>query len=317
MGFFQKLKNRLKKTQQSVVSSVERLIKHVRKIDEELFEEIEAVLIQADLGVNTAMKIVEDMRKNVDARGITEATELIDLFKEELARIMDGSEKEFQIDANPYVFLVLGINGAGKTTTIGKLAKKYVDEGKKVMMVAGDTFRAAAIEQLEVWSERANCTIMKKEMGSDPASVCYEALEKAKREEYDIVFIDTAGRLHTKKNLMEELKKIARVIQKVIPEAPHETLLVLDATTGQNAIPQIKTFSEAVPITSFILTKLDGTAKGGIMISLYDEFSIPITHIGIGETVEDLQPFHHEDFIKALFDHEELTETEEMEEIAD
>ncbi len=304
MGFFEKLKVKLKKTQKNVVNKVEKLVKRFKKIDEELFEEIEGVLIQADLGVNTALNIVGEMKKNVEARGITDADELIELFKRELKKIMKNSEKKWTFDKKPFVILVLGVNGVGKTTTIGKLAFQYRKKGYNVLLVAADTFRAAAIEQLEIWADRAKVDIYKKEMKYDPAAVCFESLQKALKKDYDIVLIDTAGRLHTQINLLDELKKVNKVIKKVIPDAPHETVLVLDATTGQNAISQTKTFSEALPITSFILTKLDGTAKGGIVISLYDQFKIPISYIGIGEQIDDLKPFCADDFIEALFSRE-------------
>ena len=302
-GFFARLKKQLSKTKTSLVEKVRQVISFHGKVDEELLEEIEMILIQSDVGVETTTKIVDQMRKKSAARGAQDAQALIPLFKEALLEIVSHSERLIRLrPAPPTVVLVIGVNGTGKTTTIGKLAKEYRLQGKKVLLVAGDTFRAAAIEQLAIWAERAGCDMVKQEMGSDPGSVCYDALATGKAGNYDVILIDTAGRLHTRSNLMEELKKVVRVIQKVIPEAPHETLLVLDATTGQNAVSQTRTFSEAVGVTGLIMTKLDGTAKGGILIAIRDLFDIPILKIGIGEQEGDLRDFDPESFVEALFE---------------
>ena len=302
-GFFARLKKQLSKTKTSLVEKVRQVISFHGKVDEELLEEIEMILIQSDVGVETTTKIVDQMRKKSAARGAQDAQALIPLFKEALLEIVSHSERLIRLrPAPPTVVLVIGVNGTGKTTTIGKLAKEYRLQGKKVLLVAGDTFRAAAIEQLAIWAQRAGCDIVKQEMGSDPGSVCYDALATGKAGSYDVILIDTAGRLHTRSNLMEELKKVVRVIQKVIPEAPHETLLVLDATTGQNAVSQTRTFSESVGVTGLIMTKLDGTAKGGILIAIRDLFDIPILKIGIGEQEGDLRDFDPESFVEALFE---------------
>jgi fused signal recognition particle receptor len=302
-GLFARLKKQLVKTKTSLVEKVRQVIQFHGKVDEELLEEIEMILIQADVGVETTLKIVDGMRKKSDARKASDAETLIPLFKEALLEIVCHSERLIRFQPTPpTVVLVIGVNGTGKTTTIGKLAKEYRSQGKKVLLVAGDTFRAAAIEQLTIWAERTGCDIVKQEMGSDPGSVCYDALATGQAGNYDVILIDTAGRLHTRSNLMEELKKVVRVIQKVMPEAPHETLLVLDATTGQNAVSQAKIFSEAGGVTGIIMTKLDGTAKGGILIAIRDLFDIPILKIGIGEQEGDLRDFDPQAFVEALFE---------------
>ena len=302
-SFFARLKQRLGRTKAGLVERVKQVISFHGKIDEELIEEIEIVLVQADVGIDTTTKIINQLRSNRTARHIEDPQGLIPLIKESILEIVSHDERIIKLQPTPpTVVLVIGVNGVGKTTTIGKLAKQYRDQGKKVMMVAGDTFRAAAVEQLDIWAERTGSAIVKQPMGSDPSAVCFDALSAANAGNYDIVLIDTAGRLHTKSNLMEELKKIDRVIKKVIPNAPHETLLILDATTGQNALSQAKIFGEAVRVTGLIMTKLDGTAKGGILIALRDLFDIPVLKIGIGEGVEDLRDFDPSLYVDALFE---------------
>lgn len=303
LGFFARLKQRLSKTKTGLVERVKQVILLHSAIDEDLIEEIEMILVQADVGIETTGKILDQLRKKKEARGITNPQDLIPIIKESILQIVSHDERTLNLQPKrPTVMLVIGVNGVGKTTTIGKIARQYRDQKKSVVMVAGDTFRAAAIEQLAIWADRTGSRIVKSEMGGDPAALCYEALSQPEVRSSDVVLIDTAGRLHTKSNLMEELKKIDRVIKKVIPDAPHETLLILDATTGQNALSQAKIFSEAVGITGFLMTKLDGTAKGGILIALRDLFDIPVLKIGIGEGVEDLRDFNPDDYVNALFE---------------
>lgn len=302
-GFFQRLKERLVKTKEGVFNKVKKLIRLKGTIDAELLEEIEEILIQSDVGVETTLKIIEAMKNSNQISSKNDSEFIISEFKKAILEILKKDERQINLSpAPPSVILVTGVNGTGKTTTIGKLAKHFRDDGKKVMLVAADTFRAAAIEQLEIWAKRTNSEFVAQKMGSDPASVCFDALSSAKNKDVDIILIDTAGRLHTKANLMEELKKVVRVIKKVLPDAPHETLLVLDATTGQNAISQAKIFIEAVAVSGLIMTKLDGTAKGGILIAIRDQFKIPILKIGIGEQVNDLRDFNPEEFVDALFE---------------
>ncbi len=303
IGFFARLKRQLSRTKDTLVSRVREAITLHGKADEELLEEIETILIQADVGIETTTKIVERMRKDREARKAGSPDALITVFKQALAEIVSHDERTLRLrSGEPAIMLVIGVNGVGKTTTIGKIAKQYREQGKRVMLVAGDTFRAAAVEQLTIWAERTGSLLVKREMGADSAAVCYEALASPEAHECDVILIDTAGRLHTKSNLMEELKKIYRVIKKVNPDAPHETLLILDATTGQNALNQARIFSEAAPITGFIMTKLDGTAKGGILVALRDLFDIPVLKIGIGEGEDDLRDFDPQAYIDALFE---------------
>jgi len=304
-GFFTRLKNRLSKTKDNIITKVKQAAILHGKVDEELLEEIEEILIQADLGVETTMKIVDDIRKESRARGIREASEMIVLFKEVLLEIIQKHERLLELgEERPWVITVVGVNGTGKTTTVGKLARHFQDQGLSTMLVAADTFRAAAVEQLEIWAERSGSQFVKQAMGADPASVCFDALHSARSKKIDVVLIDTAGRLHTKVNLMAELQKVFRVIKKIMPDAPHESLLVLDGTTGQNAISQMKLFSEAIPVTGVVMTKLDGTAKGGVLIAIRNLFDIPVLKIGIGEQVEDLRDFNPEEFVSALFEEE-------------
>jgi len=303
-GFFARLKRQLSRTKDTLVSRVREAITLHGKADEELLEEIETILIQADVGIETTTKIVERMRKDREARKAGASSDaLIGCFKQALSDIVSHDERTLRLrSGEPTIMLVIGVNGVGKTTTIGKIAKQYREQGKRVMLVAGDTFRAAAVEQITIWAERTGSLLVKREMGADSAAVCYEALSSPEARACDVILIDTAGRLHTKSNLMEELKKIYRVIKKVNPDAPHETLLILDATTGQNALNQARIFSEVAPLTGFIMTKLDGTAKGGILVALRDLFDIPVLKIGIGEGEDDLRDFDPQAYIDALFE---------------
>lgn len=300
-GLYQKLKDGLTRTRNNFTAKIDSILSLGRKIDDELFEELEEILILADVGVVTTEKIIENMKIKAKEQKIKEADKIKDLLAEEIYNIMEANERPFNI-TSPTLILIVGVNGVGKTTTIGKLANKYKNEGKKVLLVAADTFRAAAIDQLEVWAGRNNCEIIKHEEGSDPASVVFDGIKAAKARGADIILCDTAGRLHNKKNLMEELKKIYRVAQREFDSANIETLLVLDATTGQNAVQQAKIFKEAVNVTGIILTKLDGTAKGGIVISIKSELDIPVRFIGVGEGIDDLQEFDSEKFVRALFE---------------
>jgi len=302
-GLFSRLKERLAKTKENIIFRVKEAIRLRSRVSEELLREIEEILIQADVGVETTLKIVERIRNETRARGIEGPEPMIALFKEVMLEIIKKNERLLQIgNQRPFVILVVGVNGTGKTTTIGKLAQHFKEERLSVMIVAADTFRAAAVEQLEIWAKRTDSLFVRQSMGSDPASVCFDALNSARSQKVDVVLIDTAGRLHTKVNLMAELQKVCRVIKKIIPDAPHESLLVLDATTGQNAINQMKIFSEAVSVTGLIMTKLDGTAKGGILIAIRDLFDAPVLKIGIGEKVDDLRDFNPEEFVDALFE---------------
>lgn len=301
MGFFDKLREKLSKTKQSLVEKLESVISVGRKIDESTIEEIEEILISADVGVKATEYIIDILKKRFKEGALREYSDLKILLKEELIKILEN-EVSLNIKSIPSVILMVGVNGVGKTTTIGKLGYKFISEGKTVVFAAADTFRAAAIEQLEIWANKVGADIIKHKSGSDPAAVAFDAVEHAKSKKKDIVIIDTAGRLHTKYPLMEELKKINRVIQKSIPDAPHEKLLVVDATTGQNAIRQALMFHETIGITGAIVTKLDGTAKGGVVFAIKKEIGLPIKLIGVGEGIEDLQPFDPKDFVRALFD---------------
>ncbi len=293
----------LSKTRNDLKSKLTALSLRHKKIDEGYFEELEEILITADIGVATVMQFVDRLRKRVAKEKIENASDLKEIIVDEMFIIYVGdailTNKINYNKEGPTVLLFVGVNGVGKTTTIGKLAYKLKEEGKKILLVAGDTFRAGATEQLEEWAKRINCTIIKKE-GSDPSSVIYEAMEKAKEENFDVVLVDTAGRLQNKSNLMNELEKMHRVIQKIDPSAPHETLLVLDATTGQNGISQAKGFKEVTNITGIVLTKLDGTAKGGIVLAIKEEVGLPVKYIGLGEAKEDLKPFDIEKYIYGL-----------------
>lgn len=301
MGFFDKLKEKLTKTKQTIVEKIEAIVPIGRKIDETTIDEIEEILISSDVGVNATEQIIEVLRKRVKEGALKDYEDLKALLKSELYKLIE-SDTSLNLISKPSVILVVGVNGVGKTTTIGKLGYKFRQEGKSVVFAAADTFRAAAIEQLEVWANRVGADLIKHKSGSDPAAVAFDALEHAKSKNKDIVIVDTAGRLHTKFPLMEELKKINRVMKKSIPEAPHESLLILDATTGQNAVRQAQLFNEAVGLTGVVVTKLDGTAKGGVIFAIKKEIGVPIKLIGIGEGVEDLKDFNPKEFVNALFD---------------
>ena len=300
-GFFAQLKAGLTKTRENFAEKVEQVFTGRKKIDEELFEELEEVLIRSDVGVNTSFELVERLRKEVKQRKVSEPSELTQVLKELIAELL-GEEAQLSFaKQGPSIILVVGVNGVGKTTTIGKLANQFKKDGKRVMMAAGDTFRAAAIDQLEIWGQRCGVEVIKQREGADPAAVAYDAVQAAKSRNVDVVIVDTAGRLHNKVNLMEELRKVKRVIEREIPGAPHEVLLVLDATTGQNALQQTKLFQEVAGVTGIVLTKLDGTAKGGVVLGIQGETRIPVKFIGIGEAMEDLRPFIPMDFAAALF----------------
>lgn len=315
-GFFAKLKEGLTKTRDQFVTKVEELLTGHRKIDEELYEELEEILIRSDVGVTTSLQLVQCLRQEVKKRKLSEAQELREVLKEEIADLL-GDEVSLRFaEKGPSVLLVVGVNGVGKTTTIGKLAHYFKDDGKKVILAAGDTFRAAAIDQLEIWGQRAGVEVIKQREGADPAAVAYDAIKYAKTRGIDLVIMDTAGRLHNKVNLMEELRKVKRVIEREIPGAPHEVLLVLDATTGQNALQQAKLFQEVAGVTGIVLTKLDGTAKGGVVLGIQGEVKIPVKWVGVGEGMEDLRPFVPQDFANALFSQTEEEKSPEEEEDA-
>lgn len=303
-GFFARLKEGLDKTRKNILGGVDTVLGSFTKIDEDLFEELEEALIIADMGVQTTMDIVENLRQRVKKERATDPAVIKGMLIDEITAILqDGVEEEENLPS-PTVMLVIGVNGVGKTTTIGKLSHNFKNEGKSVLLAAADTFRAAAIDQLEVWGQRAGIEVIKHEENADPAAVVFDAVHAARNRKTDLLICDTAGRLHNKKNLMEELRKISRVIEREYPAAHKETYLVLDATTGQNALQQAKVFMEVADITGIILTKLDGTAKGGIVVAIKSELKIPVRYIGVGEGIEDLQKFHAEDFAKALFGEE-------------
>ena len=301
MGFFEKLKNGLRKTKNSMMGKIEGLLKRFSKIDEELFEELEETLIMCDIGVNTSVKICDALRDRVKKENVKDPEMIRDMLKEVIAEML-GEDQPLDLSTTPSVILVIGVNGGGKTTTIGKLSYSLHQQGKKVIVAAADTFRAAAIDQLEVWTQRAGVDIIKHNEGSDPAAVVFDALTAAKSRKADVVICDTAGRLHNKKNLMDELKKIARIVHQQAEGCALEVLLALDATTGQNAVNQAKQFNEVADITGIILTKLDGTAKGGIVISITDDLKIPVKLITVGEQIDDLQNFVAKYFVDALFE---------------
>ncbi len=302
MGFFDKLKSGLSKTRESISEQVNNVFSVFVKVDDELFENLEEALIMADIGVKTTEYIIETLRENVRKKHITDGNLVKDELKNIISDILSEKDTSVDISHKPAVILVIGVNGVGKTTSIGKIASHYKSQGKKVMLAAADTFRAAAIDQLDIWAERSNCDIIKHQENSDPASVIFDACNAAKARGTDILICDTAGRLHNKKNLMAELAKINKVIERELPGSSRETLLVLDATTGQNAVSQAKLFGETADITGIILTKLDGTAKGGIVISIAKEQNLPVKFIGVGEGIDDLQEFNSADFAKALFE---------------
>ena len=302
-GFFAKIKAGLSKTRNNIISSVENVLSAFTKIDEDLYEELEEALIMADIGVETSLYIIEKLRENVKDEKIHDPAEVKGAIIRVITEILEKDDEPFELP-HPSVVLVIGVNGVGKTTTIGKLTHNYMEKGKTVLLAAADTFRAAAIDQLQVWADRNNAQLIKHQENSDPGAVVYDAVQAAKARNTDILICDTAGRLHNKKNLMEELRKISRIVNKEYPDAKVETLLVLDATTGQNALQQAKLFKEVADITGLVLTKLDGTAKGGIVLAIKHEMNIPVRYIGVGEQMDDLQEFNSKDFAKALFDEE-------------
>lgn len=301
MGFFKKIKEGLKKTRDGFTKQIDELFSNFRKVDEELFEELEEILVIGDVGIHTAEKICDELRKKVKIEKVTDARDVKQLFIETVAQMLDGGQ-ELNLNTKPSIILVIGVNGVGKTTTIGKLAANLNSQGKKVILAAADTFRAAAIDQLEIWAERSHSDIVKHSEGSDPAAVVYDSISAAKARNADVVICDTAGRLHNKKHLMDELAKISRVIEKNMPDCDKEVLLVLDATTGQNAVNQAREFKNTAGLTGIILTKLDGTARGGVVLSIKEELGIPVKYIGVGEQIDDLQPFDAFEFSKALFE---------------
>ncbi len=305
MGLFDKLKAGLSKTSSSIAEKVNEVFQSAKEIDEDFYEELEEALIMADMGAYTAAYIIEELRDRVIAKRLREASRVKEELRDVIRYILTRRDTKMHLEASPSVILVIGVNGVGKTTSIGKLAAHYKSEGKKVILAAADTFRAAAIDQLDIWAGRAGCEIIKHQENSDPASVVFDACSAAKARGADILICDTAGRLHNKKNLMEELAKINRVIERELPDSSREVLLVLDATTGQNALSQAKLFSEVADITGIVLTKLDGTAKGGVIVPIMKEQSLPVKFIGVGEGIDDLQPFKPIDFCRALFDSEE------------
>lgn len=309
-GFFARLKDKLSKTKQSIGSGLANLFLG-KKIDDELYEDLETQMIMADVGVDTTLKIINRLTEHADRKQLKDGDALYEKLKEELSDMLTDVDIPLEIDTSksPYVVLMVGVNGVGKTTTIGKMAKQLQAEGKSVMLAAGDTFRAAAVEQLQVWGQRNDIPVVAQHTGADSASVIFDAFESAKSRGVDVLIADTAGRLQNKDNLMEELKKVVRVMQKLSPDAPHEIMLTVDAGTGQNAISQAKLFNEAVGITGITLTKLDGTAKGGVIFSIADQFSIPIRYIGVGEGIDDLRTFNSQDFIEAIFSQEAEEQT--------
>ena len=307
MSFFEKMKDGLKKTRDAIFGRIDTMLKSFTKIDDELFEELEELLVMADVGVYTAERICDELRKRVKQEGITEPARINGLLADVISEMLKGGQ-ELKIDTKPSVILVIGVNGVGKTTTIGKMAANFIRQGKKVTLAAADTFRAAAIDQLQIWADRSGADIVKQGEGADPAAVVFDSISSAKAKGSDIIIVDTAGRLHNKKNLMAELEKINRIINRELPDSDKEVLLVLDATTGQNAVNQTKEFKNAAGITGIVLTKLDGTAKGGVILAIKEELNVPVKYIGVGEQIDDLQPFDPDEFARALFGAEEIIE---------
>ena len=316
MGFFDKIKEGLRKTRENISGSIESMLNSFTKIDEELFEELEELLVMGDVGIHTAGRICEELRVRVKKQGVTDPNAVMDLLKEIVADMLSGGE-ELDLSGKPTAILVIGVNGVGKTTTIGKIASRLKSEGNKVVLGAADTFRAAAIDQLEVWAQRADVPIVVRPEGSDPASVVFDTIAKAKSLHADVLICDTAGRLHNKKNLMDELSKMSRIIDRELPDSSRETLLVLDATTGQNAVNQAREFKNAAGITGIVLTKLDGTAKGGVVLAIREELQLPVKFIGVGEQIDDLQPFDARAFAEALFDNSNEVDEETAQRIAE
>lgn len=300
MGFFDKLKSGLNKTKESFDQKINNVFSTFRKVDEDFLEELEEILIMSDIGMETSVQIVNSLRKRIKQENIKDQEDVKRVLREEIQKILDEESRPLKLETKPSVILVVGVNGVGKTTSIGKIANRLIKDGKKVTIAAADTFRAAAVEQLEVWAKRAGAEMIKREEGSDPASVVYDSIKAAKENGSDVLIVDTAGRLHNKKYLMDELHKIKKVINKECEGASQEVLLVLDATTGQNAISQVKAFKQETDVTGLVLTKLDGTAKGGVVIGIVQENHIPVQFIGIGEQIDDMELFNSEDFAKAI-----------------
>ena len=300
MGFFDKLKNGLNKTKKSFDEKINNVFSNFRKVDEEFLDELEEILIMSDIGMDTSIKIIGNLRERVKKEKIQDETEVKQALREEMQKILDVTDISLHLNTKPSVILVIGVNGVGKTTSIGKIASRLSRDGKKVVVAAADTFRAAAVEQLEIWAKRSGADIVKRDEGVDPASVVYDALKITREKNADVLIVDTAGRLHNKKYLMDELNKIQKVINKEMPEADKEVLLVIDGTTGQNAISQVKAFKEEADITGLVLTKLDGTAKGGVVIGIVEENKIPVKFIGVGEQIDDMEIFNSEEFVKAI-----------------
>ncbi len=300
MGFFDKLKNGLNKTKTSFDNKINNVFKNFRKVDEDFLDELEEVLIMSDIGMDTSIKIISSLRERIKKEKIQDEEDVKQALREEMQKILDVTDIELHLNTKPSVILVVGVNGVGKTTSIGKMANRLAKDGKKVVVAAADTFRAAAVEQLEIWAKRAGADIVKRDEGVDPASVVYDAIKKTKENGADVLIVDTAGRLHNKKYLMDELNKIQKVINKEMPDADKEVLLVIDGTTGQNAISQVKAFKQETDITGIVLTKLDGTAKGGVVIGIVEENKIPVKFIGVGEQIDDMEIFNSEDFVKAI-----------------
>lgn len=300
MSFFEKLKNGLNKTKNNIDEKINGVFSNFRKVDEDLLEELEEALIMSDIGMDTSLEIIDNLRKKIKLENLKEAEDVKKALRELMKEILDKQDVSLKMDSKPSVILVIGVNGVGKTTSIGKIANRLKKENKKIVLAAADTFRAAAVEQLEIWANRSGCDIVKKQEGVDPASVVYDAIKITKEKNADVLICDTAGRLHNKKYLMDELSKIQRVIEKELPDANKEVLLVIDATTGQNAISQVKAFKEVAPITGLVLTKLDGTAKGGVVIGIVNENKIPVKFIGVGEAIDDMEIFNSDDFVNAI-----------------
>ena len=300
MGFFDKLKQGLNKTKTSFDEKINNVFSNFRKVDEDFLDELEEVLIMSDIGMDTSIKIISNLRERIKKQKIQDEEEVKQALREEMQKILDVTDISLHLNTKPSVILVVGVNGVGKTTSIGKMANRLAKDGKKVVVAAADTFRAAAVEQLEVWAKRAGADIVKREEGVDPASVVFDAIRKTKENGADILIVDTAGRLHNKKYLMDELNKIQKVINKEMPDSDKEVLLVIDGTTGQNAISQVKAFKQEADITGIVLTKLDGTAKGGVVIGIVEENKIPVKFIGVGEQIDDMEIFNSEDFVKAI-----------------
>lgn len=300
MGFFEKLKQGMNKTKNSFDEKISQVFKSFKKVDEDFLDQLEEILIMSDIGMDTSIKIMNNLRQKIKKEKIQDEEEVKKALREEMVRILSNVDTSLKLNTKPSVILVIGVNGVGKTTSIGKIANRLAKDGKKIVIAAADTFRAAAVEQLEIWANRAGADIVKKEEGIDPASVVYDAIKITKEKNADVLIVDTAGRLHNKKYLMDELRKIQKVIKKEMQDCDEEVLLVIDGTTGQNAISQVKAFKEEADITGLVLTKLDGTAKGGVVIGIVEENNIPVKFIGVGEQIDDMEIFNAEDFVKAI-----------------